>query len=138
MPDAVSTMPIMVHGDWVLFHPMYTTAEMRAVEVLHRDAKTVPDKLAWGFDFVSRYKHQPMPPAGAAMTIEELRKAGHLLDKRGIHTCLEKAENERMHLMKFLGEFWHPRIHTSHRTFMTLRDLSIWFCALILGAHGVF
>ncbi|KAJ7203491.1 hypothetical protein GGX14DRAFT_369275, partial [Mycena pura] len=37
----------------------------------------------WGFDFVLRYKHQPMPPAGAAMTVEELCKAGHLLDERG-------------------------------------------------------
>ncbi|KAJ7207820.1 AOX, alternative oxidase mitochondrial precursor [Mycena pura] len=166
-PDAVSTVPTMVRGDWVLFHPVYTTAEMKAVEVLHREAKTVPDKLAyglvrlarWGFDFVSRYKHKPMSPAGAAMTVEELRKAGHLLDERGwlnrilfletiagvpgmvaatlrhltslrlmrrdsgwIHTCLEEAENERMHLM----------------TFMTLRDSSIWFRALILGAQGVF
>ncbi|KAF5389237.1 hypothetical protein D9757_003483 [Collybiopsis confluens] len=39
-----------------------------------------------------------------------------------IHTCLEEAENERMHLM----------------TFMTLRNPSIFFRGLILGAQGVF
>ncbi|KAJ7102891.1 alternative oxidase-domain-containing protein [Mycena epipterygia] len=165
-PGAVSTVPTMVRGDWVLFHPVYTPEEMKAVQVLHRDAKTIPDKLAYGlvrlarfgFDVVSRYKHKETPP-GSTMTVEELRKEGYLLDERGwlnrilfletiagvpgmvaatlrhltslrlmrrdsgwIHTCLEEAENERMHLM----------------TFMTLRDSSIWFRALILGAQGVF
>ncbi|KAF7368726.1 Alternative oxidase [Mycena venus] len=165
-PSSVSTVPTMVRGDWVLFHPVYTPDEMRAVQVLHKDAKTVADKLAyrlvrlarWGFDFVSGYKHKEIPP-GSMMTLEELRKGGYLLDETGwlnrilfletiagvpgmvaatlrhltslrlmrrdsgwIHTCLEEAENERMHLM----------------TFMTLRDSSIWFRALILGAQGVF
>lgn len=32
-PDVVSTTPPMVHGDWVLFHPVYTSAELRAVQV---------------------------------------------------------------------------------------------------------
>ncbi|KAJ7485040.1 AOX, alternative oxidase mitochondrial precursor [Mycena galericulata] len=164
--DAVSTVPTMVRGDWVLFHPVYTPEEMKAVEVLHQDAKTLSDKAAyglvrlarWGFDLVSRYKHKDIPPA-STMTIAELRKEGYLLDETGwlnrilfletiagvpgmvaatlrhltslrlmrrdsgwIHTCLEEAENERMHLM----------------TFMTLRHSSIWFRALILGAQGVF
>ncbi|KIM43386.1 hypothetical protein M413DRAFT_444209 [Hebeloma cylindrosporum] len=93
------------------------------------------------------------------MTIEELRKAGYLLsdkqwlerilflesiagvpgmvaatlrhltslrlmrrDSGWIHTCLEEAENERMHLM----------------TFMTLRQPSMLFRLMILGAQGVF
>ncbi|KAJ7689055.1 alternative oxidase-domain-containing protein [Mycena rosella] len=165
-PDAVSTVPTMVRGDWVLFHPVYSPEEMKAVKVLHREAKTMPDRLAyglvrlsrWGFDVVSRYKHKETPP-GSTMSIEELRKEGYLLDENGwlnrilfletiagvpgmvaatlrhltslrlmrrdsgwIHTCLEEAENERMHLM----------------TFMTLRESSIWFRALILGAQGVF
>ncbi|KAJ7929586.1 alternative oxidase-domain-containing protein [Mycena leptocephala] len=164
--DAVSTVPTMVRGDWVLFHPVYTPEEMRAVQVLHRDAKTVPDKLAYGlvrlarygFDVVSRYKHKETPPS-STMTLEQLRKEGYLLDEKAwlnrilfletiagvpgmvaatlrhltslrlmrrdsgwIHTCLEEAENERMHLM----------------TFMTLRKSSIFFRALILGAQGVF
>ena len=31
--DAVSTVPTMVRGDWVLFHPVYTPEELRSVEV---------------------------------------------------------------------------------------------------------
>jgi hypothetical protein len=166
--DAVSTVPApeMVRGDWVLFHPVYSQAELKAVEVLHREAKTVSDKLAYSlvkfartmFDFVSRYKHVEKPPA-RGMTIAELRKAGYLLsekqwlerilflesiagvpgmvaatlrhltslrlmrrDSGWIHTCLEEAENERMHLM----------------TFMTLRQPSLLLRLLILGAQGVF
>ncbi|KAJ7140091.1 AOX, alternative oxidase mitochondrial precursor [Mycena crocata] len=165
-PDAVSTVPTMVRGDWVLFHPVYSPEELKAVEVLHREAKTLADKLAyslvklarWGFDVVSGYKHKEIPP-GSTMTIEQLRKEGYLLDEAGwlnrilfletiagvpgmvaatlrhltslrlmrrdsgwIHTCLEEAENERMHLM----------------TFMTMRKNPLWFRALILGAQGVF
>lgn len=32
-PDAVSTVPEMVRGDWVLFHPVYSPDELKAVEV---------------------------------------------------------------------------------------------------------
>ncbi|KAF7325161.1 Alternative oxidase [Mycena kentingensis (nom. inval.)] len=163
--NAASTVPHM-RGDWVLFHPVYTSDELKAVEVLHKDPTNIPDKIAyrlvrlarWGFDIVSRYKHRPIPP-GSNMSVEELRKGGYILDERGwlhrilfletiagvpgmvaatlrhlmsirlmrrdsgwIHTCLEEAENERMHLM----------------TFMTLRESPLWFRALILGAQGVF
>lgn len=31
--DAVSTVPGLVRGDWVLFHPVYSPEELRAVEV---------------------------------------------------------------------------------------------------------
>lgn len=31
--DDVSTVPPMVRGDWVLFHPVYTQEELKAVEV---------------------------------------------------------------------------------------------------------
>ncbi|PPQ72300.1 hypothetical protein CVT26_007131 [Gymnopilus dilepis] len=165
-PDAVSTVPEMVRGDWVLFHPVYSTDELKAVRVLHRETKTFPDKIAYGlvkfartiFDWVVGYKHIDKPPA-PGMTIEELRKAGYLLsekqwlerflflesiagvpgmvaatlrhlqslrlmrrDSGWIHTCLEEAENERMHLM----------------TFMTLRRPSMFLRLLVLGAQGVF
>lgn len=43
-------------------------------------------------------------------------------DNGWIHTCLEEAENERMHLM----------------TFMTLRQPSILMRGMVLGAQGVF
>jgi len=165
-PDAVSTVPTMVRGDWVLFHPVYTEEELRGVEVLHQEAKTIPDKLAYAmvilarkiFDMVSGYKHINIPP-DEKMTLQDLRKAGYLLDDRAwltrilflesiagvpgmvaatlrhltslrlmrrdsgwIHTCLEEAENERMHLM----------------TFMTLKKPSLFLRGLILGAQGVF
>jgi hypothetical protein len=32
-PDAVSTVPTVIHGDWVLFHPVYSEEEVKAVEV---------------------------------------------------------------------------------------------------------
>lgn len=32
-PDGVSTVPTMVRGDWVLFHPVYTPEELKAVDV---------------------------------------------------------------------------------------------------------
>ena len=32
-PDAVSTVPPTVRGDWMLFHPVYTPEEVKAVEV---------------------------------------------------------------------------------------------------------
>jgi len=165
-PDEVSTVPTMVRGDWVLFHPVYTPEELKDVEILHRDAKTFSDKLAyslvkavrWGFDFVSGYRHKPIPP-DSKLTLEQLRKGGYILDERQwlsrilfletvagvpgmvaatlrhltslrlmrrdsgwIHTLLEEAENERMHLM----------------TFMTLRQPSMFFRAMVLGAQGVF
>jgi len=156
-----------VKGDWVLFHPVYTPEELHSVEVLHRDAKTMSDKIAylfvrilrWGFDVASGYKHKPLPPGGEKMSLEELKKGGYIMDEQQwlrrflflesiagvpgfvaatlrhlrslrllrrdsgwIHTLLEEAENERMHLM----------------TFMSLRKPSWFFRAMILGAQGVF
>ncbi|KAG5351683.1 hypothetical protein C0989_005276 [Termitomyces sp. Mn162] len=94
--DAVSTVPTMVRGDWVLFHPVYTPEELRSVEeslsfdqgrVLHREAKTFSDKLAYGmvrlarslFDLVSRYKHVHIKP-DEKMSVQQLRDHGLLLD----------------------------------------------------------
>ncbi|PSR83891.1 hypothetical protein PHLCEN_2v5600 [Hermanssonia centrifuga] len=164
--DVVSVIPAIVKGDWVLFHPVYSPEELRAVEVRHREAKTLGDKAASTavllarkcFDIISGYKHKPIPP-NSKMTIEELRKGGYILDEKQwlarilflesiagvpgmvaatlrhlrslrlmkrdagwIHTLLEEAENERMHLM----------------TFMTIRKPSIFFRILVLGAQGVF
>lgn len=166
-PGAVSTLPSTIfRGDWVLFHPVYSQEELKAVEVMQKEAKTLSDKMAcnlvklarWGFDLVSGYKHKPIP-ADSNMSVEELRKGGYILDEKAwlsrilfletiagvpgmvaamlrhltslrlmrrdsgwIHTLLEEAENERMHLM----------------TFMTLRKPSLFFRGLILGAQGVF
>ncbi|KAJ3518358.1 hypothetical protein NMY22_g13717 [Coprinellus aureogranulatus] len=166
-PDATSTVPTMVRGDWVLFHPVYSPEELKAVEVIHREPKTFADSAARGlvqlarkmFDLVSGYKHKPLPADWKTWPIQKLREEGYILDDKAwlrrilflesiagvpgmvaatlrhlqslrlmrrdngwIHTCLEEAENERMHLM----------------TFMTLRQPSIWFRAMVIGAQGVF
>ena len=36
---------------------------------------------SWTFDFVSGYQHKPVPP-GSNMSLEELRKGGHILDEK--------------------------------------------------------
>ncbi|KAF8508211.1 alternative oxidase [Gautieria morchelliformis] len=165
--NSASTQSPPILGDWVLFHPVYTPEELKSVSLLHHEAKTWSDKLALvfvsvlrkGFDIVSRYKHKPVPEGAKNMTIEELRKGGYIMDEKQwlarilfleaiagvpgmvaamarhlmslrlmkrdagwIRTLLEEAENERLHLM----------------TFMTLRNPSIWFRGLILGAQGVY
>ncbi|KAF8349322.1 mitochondrial alternative oxidase [Amanita rubescens] len=163
--DAVSTVP-KFRGDWVLFHPVYTTEELKSVEVLHQKPELLTDKLAHGlvklsrtlFDFVSGYRHKEIPK-DKQLSLEELRKGRYVQDDKEwmlrilflesiagvpgmvaatlrhlqslrlmrrdngwIHTCLEEAENERMHLM----------------TFMTIRRPSILLRAMVLGAQGVF
>ncbi|CAL1713140.1 unnamed protein product [Somion occarium] len=144
-----------------------TQSELRAVQVLHHEAKTFSDKIAvyfvrllrWSFDLVSGYKHKPLPPNSNNMSLEELREGGYIMtehawlsrmlflesiagvpgmvaatlrhlrslrlmrrDAGWIHTLLEEAENERMHLM----------------TFMAVRKPSWFFRMLVLGAQGVF
>jgi len=161
-----TTQTQQINGDWVLFHPVYTPEELKAVEVLHRNPLTFSDKFAlglvklcrWAVDFVSGYTLKPIPP-GSTMSLEELRKGKYVLDENQwltrilflesiagvpgmvaatlrhlrsfrlmrrdsgwIHTLLEEAENERMHLM----------------TFLTLRNPGIVLRALVLGAQGVF
>ncbi|EKM49507.1 uncharacterized protein PHACADRAFT_131107 [Phanerochaete carnosa HHB-10118-sp] len=162
----VATEQPPIHGDWVLFHPVYSDGELKAVKVIHREPTTLPDKIARTlvtttrrcFDWVSGYKEKSEPPA-LNLSLEELRKQGYAMtdhqwlqrilfletiagvpgmvaavlrhlrslrlmrrDAGWIHTLLEEAENERMHLM----------------TFMTIRKPSIFFRALVLGAQGVF
>ena len=113
-----------ITGDWVLFHPVYTPSELKAVDVggtcvalrsilivpvqvLHRSPQTLSDKFAyglarscryvhiallrcqaffeysnrWGFDFVSGYKHKPIPP-GLNLSLEELRKQKYVMDEK--------------------------------------------------------
>ncbi|KAI0372172.1 alternative oxidase [Pilatotrama ljubarskyi] len=166
-PVSLNVADHNIKGDWVLFHPVYTEEELRSVEILHREAKTFSDKVAynfvrllrWGFDLASGYKHKPLPPNANQMTLDELRRDGYLMDESQwlrrilflesiaavpgmvaaalrhlrslrlmrrdcgwIHTLLEEAENERMHLM----------------TFMTLKQPSMFFRAMVIAAQGVF
>jgi len=62
-------------------------------------------------------------PGMVAATARHLRSLRLMQRDAGwIHTLLQEAENERMHLM----------------TFMTLKQPGIIFRAVILGAQGVF
>jgi ubiquinol oxidase len=63
---------------------------------------------------------------------------GQRRDSGWIHTLLEEAENERMHLMSVaLPHVFHADMNLC-RTFMTLRNPGILLRALILAAQGVF
>ncbi|KAJ3484248.1 hypothetical protein NLI96_g5778 [Meripilus lineatus] len=62
-------------------------------------------------------------PGMVGATLRHLRSLRLMRRDAGwIHTLLEEAENERMHLM----------------TFMTLRKPSIFFRGMVLGAQGIF
>ncbi|KAK7690026.1 hypothetical protein QCA50_006670 [Cerrena zonata] len=63
-------------------------------------------------------------PGMVAATLRHLRSLRLMVtrDAGWIHTLLEEAENERMHLM----------------TFMTIRKPGLLFRALVLGAQGIF
>ena len=105
--DAVSTVPNF-RGDWVLFHPVYSSAELKSVEViivinqltarlgwqflpqiLHEKPKTISDNLAYGlvrlsrtlFDLVSGYRHKEIPK-DKQMSLEELRKGRYIHDDK--------------------------------------------------------
>lgn len=47
-PGDAKAQPVAVErqGDWVLFHPVYTPDELRAVKVATMEAKTFGDKIA--------------------------------------------------------------------------------------------
>jgi len=123
--------------DYVLPHPIWTEEEVESVHVTHRKPKGVTDRLAYGsvwmmrtvFDLLSGYKVQKMTgvmderavlvrcifletaagvPGFAAALIRHLHSLRRMERDHGwIHTLLEEAENERMHLLTFL-QLRHP------------------------------
>ncbi|KAH9936323.1 alternative oxidase-domain-containing protein [Fomitopsis serialis] len=154
--EVATGVPSTIKGDWVLFHPVYTSEELRSVDILHRESKTFSDRIAYNFVGVRCgfwLQAQTLPPNHESMSLEELRKGGYIMDERQwlrsiagvpgmvaaalrhlrslrllrrdsgwIHTLLEEAENERMHLM----------------TFLSLRKPGLIFRAMLIGAQGVF
>jgi hypothetical protein len=175
LPNTTPQVNSRPHNDWVLHHPVYTTEDLSAVQVLHEPRKTVTDHVAsmmvktarWGFDFVTRYKHASPEEAMAALkrdgkegaSLEVLRAGGYVMTERQwmqrilflesvagvpgmvagtvrhlrslrlmerdggwIHSLLEEAENERMHLM----------------TFMKIRQPGKAFRFLVMATQGVF
>lgn len=118
--------------DYTLAHPIWTKEECEQAGPTHRPVETMTDRLAYSivrvlrgtFDIMSGYTMQhklgtlderavlircifletvagvPGFAAGMIRHLHSLRKLER--DHGWIHTLLEEAENERMHLMTFL------------------------------------
>ncbi|TRM63956.1 alternative oxidase-domain-containing protein [Schizophyllum amplum] len=101
--------------------PLPADAHKMTLQKLREDGYVLgPDAWLNRFLFLESIAGVPGMVAATLRHLQSLRLMRR--DNGWIHTCLEEAENERMHLM----------------TFMTLRKHSIFFRALILGAQGVF
>lgn len=135
-------------SDYLLPHPIWSEEEMKSVEITHRPPKDFVDKYAYfsvqllrfGFDFMSGYLFGRMneqkwliriifletvagvPGMMGAMVrhLQSLRKMKR--DMGWIHTLLEEAENERMHLL----------------TALELRQPGRLFRTAVLVTQGVF
>jgi len=139
-------------GDYTLPHPIWSKKETEDVTLSHRKPKGLIDWTAYTgvatmrlvFDLLSGYKLQkkmdtlderavlsrcifletvagvPGFAAGMMRHLQSLRKMER--DHGWIHTLLEEAENERMHLM----------------TFMQLRRPGIFFRAAVINTQIVF
>jgi len=109
-------------------HSVWTQEEVNSVEKTHVEAKGVADYIAyntvkfarWAFDTASFYKWGPVTtdkvlnraifletvagvPGMCAGMIRHLRSLRRMDRDHGwIHTLLEEAENERMHLLTFV------------------------------------
>jgi len=133
----------------MLFHPQYDMKAIEDINPAHRPPRGVRDWLSYsavyatrmGFDLLTSYgpnKHlnrdqwlfrfvfletvAGVPGMVAAMLRHMVSLRTLKRDHGWIHTLLEEAENERMHLL----------------TFMKLRQPSLAFRLGVLGAQGVF
>ena len=134
---------------YMLAHPVYDFEYIESIRPRHRQPQGARDYVSmfavWsarkGFDAVTNYSHEksmtkdewlfrfifletvagiPGMVAGMLRHMHSLRLLRH--DNGWIHTLLEEAENERMHLM----------------TFLNMKQPSILFRAGVLAAQGVF
>jgi len=138
--------------DYVLPHPCWSKEEAENVTITHRNPKGPVDWMAYGtvtgmrkgFDLVSGYTIKSYlktlderdmlrrcifletiagVPGFAAAMIRHLHSLRRMQRDHGwIHTLLEEAENERMHLM----------------TFLKMRNPGPFFRALVIGGQTVF
>eukprot|EP00057_Strongylocentrotus_purpuratus_P014625 XP_011669099.1 PREDICTED: alternative oxidase, mitochondrial-like [Strongylocentrotus purpuratus] len=133
---------------YLLPHPIWSEEELDAVEVTHNPPKERVDKAAYfackalraNFDFFSGFSWGKrterkwiyriifletvagVPGMVAAMS-RHLRSLRRMQRDHGwIHTLLEEAENERMHLM----------------TALEIKQPSLFFRLMVLGAQGIF
>ncbi|CAH1241466.1 Hypp6366 [Branchiostoma lanceolatum] len=135
-------------GQYALPHPIWTEEEVNKVVITHNPPQTFTDKVAygcvqvmrWNFDLLSGFKYGKrterkwlqriifletvagVPGMVAAMTrhLHSLRRLKR--DHGWIHTLLEEAENERMHLM----------------TALQLKQPSALFRGCVIFAQGTF
>ena len=129
-------------------HPIWTEEEVHGVVQTHKEPMDFSDRFAlacvksarWGFDTFSLYRFGkiskekvlnraifletvagvPGMTAGMLRHLQSLRRMDH--DHGWIHTLLEEAENERMHLL----------------TFITLKKPDFFFRTCVLVAQGIF
>ncbi|EGD72857.1 alternative oxidase [Salpingoeca rosetta] len=140
------------HGNPVWVNPVdnkvWSEEEVKDVKVTHIDPKDRHDRVAYylirmirrGFDIFSGYAFGPINehkflrrvifletvagiPGMVAGSLRHLKSLRLMKRDHGwIHTLLEEAENERMHLL----------------TFMQLREPGLLFRGMVLAAQGVF
>ncbi|XP_013378562.1 alternative oxidase, mitochondrial [Lingula anatina] len=133
--------------DYLLPHPVWTEKELKSVEISHHIPECITDYFAYytiqgirgAFDFVtgfnrSRTEHKWVNrimfletvagvPGMVAAMVRHLRSLRKMLPDHGwIHTLIEEAENERMHLM----------------TAIQLRQPGLPFRLGVIGAQGGF
>jgi hypothetical protein len=129
-------------------HSVWTQEEVDAVKITHRDTQTTSDRLAYNavqfarksFDLLSGYNPDKMTkeivlnraifletvagcPGMVGGMLRHLSSLRNMRRDHGwIHTLLEEAENERMHLL----------------TFVQMKQPGPIFRAAVIGAQGVF
>ncbi|KAI8618424.1 alternative oxidase [Chytriomyces sp. MP71] len=136
--------------DYVLFHPVYTKEEIEATKFTHRSVTGIKDSIAYalvrlmrfGFDTGTGYTDKvgimteqqwlnrivfletvAGVPGFVAGMVRHMRSLRLLRRDHGwIHTLLEEAENERMHLL----------------TFMKLKNPGPFFRMAVLLTQGMF
>ncbi|KAK2161626.1 hypothetical protein LSH36_113g05009 [Paralvinella palmiformis] len=137
-----------VYENYTMPHPIWSQKEVHSVRVTHKTPQGINDWLAYmtikslrvGYDIISGYNRRTrdealwlnrivfletvagVPGMVAAMVrhLYSLRKMRR--DHGWIHTLLEEAENERMHLM----------------TALQLKQPSLMFKGTVLAAQGMF
>lgn len=135
-------------GVYAMPHPIWTEEQLHDVKVTHKEPECFADRMAFrsvqlfkgGFDLFSGFKFGQrnerkwlnricfletvagVPGMVAAMMrhMTSLRRMQR--DQGWIHTLLEEAENERMHLL----------------TALQLKEPSVLFRLAVIGAQGVF
>ncbi|KAK2161625.1 hypothetical protein LSH36_113g05017 [Paralvinella palmiformis] len=135
-------------GKYTMPSPIYSEKEVQSIKDTHKTPKKTSDWLAYltiksmrlGFDFLSGYNRRTRDeklwinrivfmeaisavPGMVAAMIRHLTSLRKMRTDHGwIHTLLEEAENERMHLM----------------TALEIKKPTLWFKMGLLSTQGVF